>query len=128
MGLKGVPNTLLADRRVHDYRNTSRNCWKWPRWAACGRSKPRPAIKTIGTQLLAGVVENAETSTHDHFSAWCGLEYVCCTDPRRKVVPSGLPKGRALRRERPSVGRPLNDVRVRCQSLRHARRGVYLPA
>src|SRR6266446_9465798 len=102
----------------------------------CGRSRKRSApeckceepcpIEGQRTQLLTGIEENAATATHNGFPAWRVVEDVRTTQPRRKVVPRGVPQRRALRRQCPSAqARPLN--RIGSQSSCRTRRGVHLP-
>jgi len=66
-------------------------------------TKPWP-IEAQRTQLLTCIKENAappRTTVSRPGASWSNVRQ---TQPRRKVVPCGLPERRALRRKRQGVG------------------------
>src|SRR5882762_7042781 len=113
--------------RVHDRRNRRRRI---PRERTCDATRAicnkSRSLKTTRPQLLSRIVKDSSPATYDRFPPRCVAEYVRNTQTRRKVVPGGLPKRRALRRERPRIRTgPLN--RIGHQALGHTRRGVHFP-
>src|SRR5258708_4804277 len=84
--------------RVQD----GRDGWEHRKGSGSGgtRNNPRP-LESQRPQLLAGVEENAAPATHHRFPARRVVKDVRTTQPRREVVPGGMPEGRTLRGERP---------------------------
>src|SRR3984957_7447898 len=87
--------------------------------------KPRP-VEADRPLLLTGIKENTAAATHNRFVARCVTEDIRRTQSRREIEPSGPPKGRTLRSQRPTIGTGTLN-RIGLQSLRHARRGVHFP-
>jgi len=81
-------------------------------------TNPGPPLKTNGTELLTGIIENTESPPrHEPLSPArprCGA-YTLRRAEVQNCAKWSCPKCRALRCQRPRAGIPLGDVRVRFQ-------------
>ena len=84
------------------------------------------SAEAIGSKLLTGVKENATAATKHRLPSRIVPEDVSGPQPRREVVPSGLPQWRALWRQVP-VAQACRHKSQRPLPLRYTRRRIHLP-
>src|SRR5690348_54332 len=125
--------TIGRLRRVHDRRRRGLpSSWKWRSQASLRISQKVKRTKTWAckaycTPLLTCIEEYSTSPTQHRLPARRIIQRVGNAQAGGKVIPSGLPERRPLRRKAPSAGAgALNGIAF--QALEHSWRRIYFPA